>query len=437
MKKIKILIFILIILIIAIGIALLVINNKANNNKRVSQKQNTVSKNTKIDPPDKTTVEYQVENVNNDSTYYTIRALTDNYIAALISGNKQKLNLLLASSYIEEYKINNNNILKISSIPQSKELMYKTMIKDIKQLTISTNVVKFVVDGKVNILSKNQIYSYSLLIEVDLSEKKYNIYPENYIKDNNLDNLKVGDKLNGNNIENINSSNTFSYIKEKTEKETVLQYVKDYKELLEYFKDDAYEKINTDYRKKRFDSKEKFFKYLEDNKIAIALMSVEKYSAIKNDGYTDYLIEDKFNNLYIIRRSDKDYKFEVFLDDYTLLSQDDANQYKEYSQIGKAKHNIRKFIKMINAKDFDSIYGVLNNSFRQNNFKTVKELENNIKKNFYDINKIEYIEDKEYESYYAYKYKLINQRNNNESKNLSIIISKTDDTNFTMSFSFE
>ena len=35
------------------------------------------------------------------------------------------------------------------------------------------------------------------------------------------------------------------------------------------------------------------------------------------------------------------------------------------------------------------------------------------------------------------KYKLINQRNNNESKNLSIIISKTDDTNFTMSFSFE
>ena len=66
MKKIKILIFILIILIIAIGIALLVVNNKANNNKRVSQKQNTVSKNTKIDPPDKTTVEYQVENVKID-----------------------------------------------------------------------------------------------------------------------------------------------------------------------------------------------------------------------------------------------------------------------------------------------------------------------------------------------------------------------------------
>lgn len=446
MKKIKGLIIFFIILIIAIIIFLLIIlsNNKkeVSIDNDISIAENNIEKkltnrNTAIDPPDKTNIEFKVENVKVESTYYTVKALTDNYIVALINGDKQKLNSLLSPSYLENYKINNNNILQVSNIPQLKESIYKIMIKDVKQLTISANVINYIVEGKVNLLEKNEIYSYSLLIEVDLSEKKYNIYPENYIKDNKLDNLKIGDILNGENIQNINSGNTFSYIKEKKEKEAVAQYVSDFKNLLEYFKDDAYEKLNSDYRKKRFNNKNEFIKYLDDNKISIALMNAEKYQAIKNKDYTDYVIADKYSNIYIIRKKVDDYNFEVFLDNYTLMSQDDIKKYNNYNKSAKAKNNIIKFIKMLNTKDYNSIYEVLNKSFRDKNFKTVKELENYIKKNFYDINKIEHIEDKEYESYYAYKYKLINQRNNNESKNLSIIISKTDDTNFTMSFSFE
>ena len=56
----------------------------------------------------------------------------------------------------------------------------------------------------------------------------------------------------------------------------------------------------------------------------------------------------------------------------------------------------------------------------------------------YDLNSIEIedIDNKTYE-YYVFNCKITNMRNNNESKNMTIIINQTEGTEFTMSFSFE
>ena len=92
---------------------------------------------------------------------------------------------------------------------------------------------------------------------------------------------------------------------------------------------------------------------------------------------------------------------------------------------------------MINHKDYNAVYNVLNSTFRDNNFKTINNLKKYIQNNFYQINDIEIKNGTDKDNFYTFTCKLINQENSKDSKNINIIISKTDNTNFEISFSFE
>ena len=449
MKKIKILILIFVLLIIGIIITIVFINinNKTPNNQNETL---ILTPEDKIgyevgpesfgepDKPIELKIEPELKNVEDNLTFFTIKALTNNYISTLISGDKEQIKLLLAPSYIKKYNIDDNNLLKISKIPQSNNLMYKIIIKDMKEFTINNGTKEYIVNGKVRLLENNKIFSYEIMIEVNVSEKTYYIYPENYVKDKKLNTLKVGDKISYNSEnEKIENNNKFEYLKEKSEAEIAIQYMYDIKELLLYYKDDAYNILNEEYRNKRFKNKQTFYKYINDNKLPIALMSAEKYKTIKNNNYTDYIISDIYNNVYIVRQKEGYNNYDVFLDNYTIITSEDMENYKKYDDLNKAKYNVTKFIKMINSKDYNTIYNLLSNTFKNNNFKTENDLEKYIKKNFYDINSIQIIEEKEFDTYCAFKCKLVNKRNEKETKTISIIVSKTNDTNFTMSFSAE
>ena len=91
---------------------------------------------------------------------------------------------------------------------------------------------------------------------------------------------------------------------------------------------------------------------------------------------------------------------------------------------------------MINNKDYNQIYKHLDTNFKSNMLKNINELKAFIKNNCYEINSIEIQNSEEKDNYYAFSCLLINERNTKENKNISVIISKTDDTNFTMSFGF-
>ena len=447
MKKIKILILIFVILIIGIIITLLLINNNVSSIKsenKILTPEDKVGYEVgpksfgEADDPSESKIEPELKYVEDNSTYFTIKALTDNYVSTLISGNKEQIKLLLAPNYIEKYNINNNNILNISNIPQSNNLMYKIMITDMKEFTVNNDIKEYIVNGRVRLLENNKIFSYSLMIEINVSEQTYIIYPEKYLIDNKLNNLKIGDKINNYSTNKIYSNNKFSYMQEKTEKEMTMLLFNDFKERLLYYKDDAYNILDSEYSKKRFENKESFYYYLEENKIRIYLMYAEKYQVIKNDNYTDYVCADKYQNIYTFRQNKNNIMaYTVFLDNYTIVSEENAKKYNDANEKTKAKLNLNKIIAMVNTKDYNAIYNHLNIDFRNNNFKNINDLKKYITSNFYDINSIKLKKIDEQNNYYAFTCDLINQRNTKEQKQCSIIISKTKDTNFTMSFSFE
>ena len=111
--------------------------------------------------------------------------------------------------------------------------------------------------------------------------------------------------------------------------------------------------------------------------------------------------------------------------------------YSKLDESSKAQYNLMKFIKMINHKDYNAIYNILNSEFRNSNFKSVNDLKTYIKNNFYDINEVKFEKMEEKENYYIFKCKISNYNNSKENKNINIIIGKTNNTNFEMSFSFE
>lgn len=441
MKKLKI---IIIIFVLCLGILLVFFwkkntsKNEINNNEISSNntEQEAKSKNEiYVDPPEEDTFEYKVETVKNNSIFFTVKALTDNYIMTLMSGNKEQVRALLPESYIKEYKINDKNVLNIANIPQSENVMYKMLFINEKQLNISPNILGFIVDGKGIATSNNKKFSYNLMIVMNISDKKYSIYPENYIKEHKLNNLKIGQSVNEIDANKVETENDFEYIKPKNSSEMARQFLYEYNQLLIYDKEEAYNRLNKEYQMKRFSSIENFYKYLEDNKLLIALMSLNKYSVERNTDFDDYLCADQYDNIYIFRQNNNSIMdYEVFLDNYTIMTKEKEREYNEANTKTKAKINLNKIIAMINTKDYNSIYEHLDSTYKQNSMKDLSTLKKYIINTFYEVNKIELKDIKEENNYYVFSCKLENQRNSKESKEISITISKTDDKEFKMSF---
>ena len=448
MKKIKIIIIILVIIVIIIGGTLIFFGNK---NKDKISKEKILTTEDKIgytinptyDAPKDIDIKEKfgiVTNVMENSEYNTIKSLTKNYISLLMTSSKTELKTLLAPSFIKKYNISDKNILGISNIPTVDRLLYKTIILDMKVFSADSDTKVYIVKGKVRLQENNKIYDFYIMIETKIQENLYSIYPERYITANGYDKLKSGDIVNNYSIETIENreNNSFVYVEKKSNKEMATQYFDDFKERILYYKDIAYEMLDSNYSKSRFGNKDTFYNYLEDNKISLNLMYIDKYKVIKNDNYIDYICADRHHNIYTFRQykenSIEDYT--VFLDNYTILSKEDEKKYKDLDKYGKAKINLNKIISMINNKDYNQIYKHLDTNFKSNMLKNINELKAFIKNNCYEINSIEIQNSEEKDNYYAFSCLLINERNTKENKNISVIISKTDDTNFTMSFGF-
>ena len=444
-KNKKIVLSLIFTVLIIIGILIIIlVNNKKDKNSNIYYNGNWTNENATVDNNNILVAEEQkvqyslkVKNVDIVSNYFTVQAIAEKYILLMMTSNKDELQNIIAPSYIKKYNINNNNILNIADIPKSDNPNHETFLSDIKECINSDKVIYFV-NGKGILLNNNKMFNYKIMIELDTVKQLYIIYPEKFLIDNSLNNINVGDSVNQKYFEDIedNQNNKFTYKKELTDSEIAKKYIYDFKNLLIYDRESAYSHLDSNYSKLRFGNRDSFNNYYEDNKIILAMMNVNKYKVENNDKYKDYIVVDKYNNIYRIRQLDGIMNYSVFLDNYTIQTENELNKYSKAKVEEKAKLNLNKVINMINTKDYNSIYKVLNPTFRESNFKSVNDLRIYIQKNFYEINSIKIDKAEKKNNYYVFKCITTNQRNVKESKSVNIIISKTQDTNFEMSFSF-
>ena len=223
----------------------------------------------------------------------------------------------------------------------------------------------------------------------------------------------------------------------ESDKKIANSYFSNYSELLEYYPEEAYNRLDSEYKNARYKSLEAFKEYVSKISYTIYTMNINKYKVHKTDNYTDYLCTDQYNNYYIFREKDGIMNYTVFLDSYTVDLDVFKENYEKASNEEKVSLNVGKFKQMLNTKDYNAIYNKLNETFRKNNFSTVSKLEEYLKKNTYEINSIKVENKNQQNDYYVCECTLVDQTNTEQTKKMTIMIKLLDNNNFSMSFSIK
>lgn len=379
-----------------------------------------------------------------ENKYYAISSIATEFIENLAKANgyynnqseedsmQEGINYIynvLDEKYKDEYNITENNIKnKIKEITEFDYNIDDIYISELDEDEIGYNL--FIVEGTLN---NNR---YDIMINIDSYNMTYSVFLNDYMEkygyksEMNVDDIKIGmDEIKENNY------NTFNY------ENVTNQYVaiKTFEKYMYYMKnnvDKAYEKLDDEYKQKRFETKEDFIKYISDINIDLEDAEVNKFAFENLDDTRKITCIDQYNNKYIFTETSV-MDFKVQLDDYTLQTDELKQKYNDYNTKTKVAYNINKFITMSNTKDYKNMYKLLSEGFRNNNFQTEEDFENYIRENLFDKCKIEFKDFSNEGEIYIYSIVLSDyNEENSEVKNMSIIMQLNDDMDFELSFKF-
>lgn len=263
--------------------------------------------------------------------------------------------------------------------------------------------------------------------------------------------INIKQKSNITNTNNIigqeKPEETYSSIKEKYEcnefelnitstENLIKTYFYNYKKSMFNYPEEAYNKLDQEYKEKKFGNIDNFKKYISDNFDELKKSFIQEYKIIKENDYTEYIFKDDKDNYYIFRETSI-MQYEVMLDNYTIESNEFIKKYNDTTQEGKTLLNIDKLFKSINNKDYTFAYNLLSSNFKNNYFVTQESFEKYIKSTFYNKNEIEYVNFSEVSGLYQYEVIVKNKEDSTQSITKTFIIKLNEGTDFELSFNVE
>ena len=449
-KKIIILILIIVIIMISIGIIWLL--------KGKSGQTDNPNNTSEVDD---TSVE-KIELVTDNAIFYTIENCIKKYEAYLnLDYNKQvdELNYpslaavyqistleeknqaildFLDEDYITTYQINESNVAEYVEETEN-ENMNITALKMNKLINTTEGTKAYSVYALKN--NGEEEIEVFYIIKLDEDNQAFSIVPtenEKY-KDINDINIKNSTIL----IEK-NSRNAIIE-SDMNEGQIATKYFQQYKDLLLNNVEKAYEKLDKEYREKRFGDIDEFQKYIESNIQEIQLSQIYEYTNESYDEYKEYVAKDRYENLYIFEEISPN-NYTVKLDTYTLTTDKFIEEYQKSNDIKRVQLQLDVFRQIINNYDFKTAYNVLAEEFKQNYYNTEEKFEEFIKQNMFRYNNIHFEEIEKEGNVYVCEvtftdlsngdYKDISKENINEYK-WTFIVELNDAENFKLSFSIE
>lgn len=336
---------------------------------------------------------------------------------------------MLDKEYISEFNIQKNDIISKFSIDRN----IKSIIKKINYFKNSTNVNTYIVYG-MN-LSENKNNEFKIAISLDMLNKTFSIYPEEYLKKYKVDELNVGEHIEEKNIDKIekNSNNTFTYRNIK-DNEIALEYFYNYKYLMMYNEESAYEILDKEYRNNRFKNIQNYKKYISENYDILKQCSAVKYQVNGNEGNKEYICLDNYGNYYIFNQRNIS-NYSLYLDTYTIETEDFLEKYNNSDESKKAGMNSEKFFEAINMKDYDFIYNHLSKEFKDRFYQSKEDLEKYLKENLFIYNGREYKDSSKEDDVYVLKVVVSDKYKESSEKNMTVVVKLKEGTDFVMSFS--
>lgn len=166
------------------------------------------------------------------------------------------------------------------------------------------------------------------------------------------------------------------------------KYYSDFTYKLLYIPEAAYEQLDKEYREKRFGNYDNFLSYVNDIAGVIAGETYGRYLIEEGNGYTLYIAAGQNTSdtrRYYFRETSV-MQYVTYLDDYTLVSEDEQQQYQNMSEAEKVQYNLAKFISMVEQKDYLQSYNLLDEDFKNSSFPTINDFKDYIKNQYYSDN---------------------------------------------------
>lgn len=292
------------------------------------------------------------------------------------------------------------------------------MCKQVKKREVNIDYSIYYVYGKLIIDNKIVDNNSNYTVIVNYTNGAYSVI-------NEIDESKEYD---GNIVQDEN--NKFEY-KNYSEEDFVKEEFMDYKYTLLNELDEAYSKLDNEYKAERFNNIQEFNNYIEEKRTQIENSIVVSYEYIDDN---QFIVQDDYGNQYVfIENSFMNYN--VRLDNYTIITENYKNKYNKLDNESKAKTNVDMFIKMINSSDYRHAYNKLDETFRNNNFGSVENFESYIKENFFENNYLIVDKIEQKGEYYVVSTTLKSDISSAaDSKNKNFVIKLNEGTNFVMSF---
>ena len=339
--------------------------NLINNN---IQDNNTTVGNTQIKP----------QAVKSREDFYTVKSCIDEYINYIVTNNSEALYNILDKYYMQQNNINQNNILEKLVRINEYQVFAPTRMNYIEL----NNKQIYMVYGKIREDKLNERANeveFNLTVTMNKQNNSYSIIPE-------IISETTSYSLIGNNTRN--KYNLYSTVSIDNKTMANIYFV-DYKTELLYNLQNAYNLLDEEYSRKRFNGYSNFYQYVQDNINKINRANLTKYSITNDGNNTIFTCIDQYNNYYIFEET-AIMQYKVILDDYTIDSNEFITKYNAASFQEKMELNIQKFIKMINSKDYENAYNLLNTEFKNNNFIDLQQFINYVTTSFYNYNDVRF-----------------------------------------------
>ncbi len=376
-------------------------------------------------------IEYEsLVKVKDRNTFFTVASCIDKYLIEVVSQDAQNIYDLLSTDYIVHNEITVDNVLsKIESyeIPQifSAKVMYELNYTD----SLSTYYVEGTIRDDIFSEQEAKEKVIQLAVQLDKVNRTYTILPNEKVPSSD-----AIPKITTSSIE-PKGQNTY-YSVNMLDTQMANMYLKEFAKLLKTDIREAYNKLQEEYKQKRFPTQSSLEQYVKLKKDYVLEPQAKSVSVSNTDQETIYTIRDYYGNRYIIKeKAVLDYTIE--LDDYTIENTDFIEAYQQANNRDKGLLNLDRFFEMLNMQDFESAYNLLDSNFKQNQFKTLETFENYIKTNLFTQNNVSYTEyNSQIQGLHTYKAIVTDATEQNEKQvTLSLVVKLLEGTDFVMSFS--
>lgn len=371
-------------------------------------------------------IQKNAEKLTNPSEYYIVSDCINILINNINKKDNEGVYNIIDGSYIKNNNINKEQILNyIGDFKLNKYFYAEEMYK------ISGTVNIFYSKGYLDNEDPQQgseKQNYFCAVLIDNSSKTFCIIPLNENEYNNKKEIEEISFIAKNNYNMVTSKGI-------TNESMCNTYFYKYKTLLLFNPDKAYDLLDESYKKSRFKNKSEFISYINEYKSEIQNIKFTKYAVNDEDDYTEYVCQDQYDNYYIFRDVAV-FDYTVKLDTYTVLTDDFKSEYSNSNDAKKIRLNIYKFISMLNNRDYENAYNLLDDGFKSNYYPSLKQFKDSMRQSLSGKYNIEYGEYTYQTNFSVQNIVLKNYDNQSDVINLTVIMQFIENsTDFKLSFS--